>query len=163
MLTYTVVGVNDNIKYTDQNSYRDVVMYICNPEKTRYIGFCGVSSIEAAAKEMSEVVEFFGKDRGKRVRHTILSFQSHDSTTPCEAYMYAKQIAEYYSDRFQIVFAVHENTDNLHVHFVMNMTSYRDGRRYSENHKDFRAFLNYVSNITGRRVEYVRNNLAEYC
>lgn len=57
---------------------------------------------------------------------------------------------------FQIVYAVHGNTDNTHVHLVMNQISFTDGQRYQGKKKDFYDFLQQLRDVTHRPVMYVK-------
>lgn len=50
----------------------------------------------------------------------------------------------FYADTYQIVYAVHEDAAHLHIHFVMNMISYLDGKRYAGKKKDFYDYQNYL-------------------
>ena len=43
--------------------------------------------------------------------------------------------------------SVHEDAEHLHVHFVMNMISYQNGKRYSGQKKDFYDYLKYLQEI----------------
>lgn len=156
MVNYKVVGCGDKDKYTDPQAYRDTINYIANPQKAQFVGAFGVSSITTAAEEMQAAAVGFGKDKGKRVRHSVMSFSEDEAVTADEVFEYAKRCAEFYADRFQIAFAVHGNTDNAHAHFVMNMTSYVDGRRYDGSHKDYNAFLKHIERVTGRPVISVK-------
>lgn len=53
----------------------------------------------------------------------------------------------FYADTYQIVYSVHEDAKHLHVHFVMNMISYQNGKRYSGQKKDFYDYLKYLQEI----------------
>ena len=68
---------------------------------------------------------------------------------------YAEGIIDYYKN-FQIVYAVHGNTDNTHVHLVMNQISFTDGQRYQGKKKDFYDFLQQLRDVTHRPVLYVK-------
>ena len=70
------------------------------------------------------------------LRHWIISFGARDLISPIQAYYIAVEAARFYADRYQLVFAVHEDTDQVHVHFVMNQVSYVDGRKYSGTKKN---------------------------
>lgn len=70
----------------------------------------------------------------------------------------ADQVAGHYSDRHQIVYAVHEDTDHPHAHFVMNQVSFRDGRHYYGTKQDYYAFQEHIKKILrpyGKKLEAV--------
>ena len=62
------------------------------------------------------VKQHFQKMDGREMRHFIVSFD--EDITPYDAYIMGRQIAAYYAHRYQIVFGVHDDTENLHIHFV---------------------------------------------
>ena len=70
----------------------------------------------------------------------------------------ARQICEYYYNTFQIMYSVHEDTDNYHIHFVMNTVSWVDGHMFSEGPAELQQFKNYVSNLYNTFVKEQRRN-----
>lgn len=55
---------------------------------------------------------------------------------------------EHYEDKYQIVAAVHEDREHLHIHFGMNTTSYCDGSKYHGTKKDYYDFIRYMDDLT---------------
>ena len=78
MATYKVAGVGEHGKFFDGNSYQDAINYVCNPQKAAFVGGCNVTSADTAAMEMKKTAVAFGKDKGKRVRHSIISFDQRE-------------------------------------------------------------------------------------
>lgn len=149
MATYKVIGVGEHKKYFDEESYSSVIHYVfCN---AIYIGG-NTRSPESAADEMLYVANLFHKNKGKRLRHSVLSFSKRDRVTAALANNYALEIKEFYADEYQIVYAVHNSTDEVHIHFVMNQISYKDGHRYAGKKQDYYAFKRYMESIIGRPV-----------
>lgn len=148
MATYTVIGVGQHGKYFDEAAYQDAINYIFNPDNASYCGGLGVSSTESASAEMLDTAIAFGKNNGKRLRHSVLSFEENEYVSPELADQYAQEIIQHYGAEYQTVYAVHTNTDNTHIHFVMNQISYIDGHRYRGKKKDYYAFKKHMSNIT---------------
>ena len=64
-----------------------------------------------------------------------------------EADSIAKRVCGYYADRYQIVYGIHEDTDNLHIHIVFNCTSFVDGKQYRGGIGDLKQFRNNVKLI----------------
>lgn len=144
MATYKVIGVGDHKKYFDENSYHSVINYIFSHATS--IGG-STRSVETAADEMLYIANYFNKNSGKRLRHSMLSFSKEERVTPGIANNYALGIKEYYADEFQIVYAVHNNTDEVHIHFVMNQISFIDGHRYAGKKQDYYGFKKYMQSI----------------
>lgn len=155
VITYSVTGIGERKKFFDDDARRDSIKYICNPQKAVYTGCRNVSCVKNAAEEMKKTAQSFGKDSGKRIRHSIISFDENSGVTEEEARDCAEKIVSYYSD-YQTVYAVHGNTDNVHVHFVMNQVSCTDGHRYQGKKSDFYGFLQHVKDVTHRPVIYVK-------
>ena len=70
----------------------------------------------------------------------------------------SRSIASYFSDKYQIVYAVHRKpcskkyggcSSVYHAHFVMNSVSYIDGTMFSGNRSELYAFLDYIKQVTG--------------
>ena len=104
----------------------------------------------------------FGKDKGKRVRHSVLSFDERENVTPEQANEYAQAIIQHYSPEYQIAYAVHTNTSNVHIHMVMNQVSYLDGHRYEGKKKDYYAFKKYMGSVTHLPIILSKDKGSEY-
>lgn len=148
MAIYKVCGVGEHGKFFDDFAYYNAINYIFNPEKAVMIGGSGISSYANAVDDMRDVAIRFGKDRGKRIRHSILAFEENEDVSIGEADAFAKGIIAHYAPEYQIVYAIHANTEHLHIHFVMNQISYIDGHRYDEKKKDYYDFWNHMKHVT---------------
>lgn len=148
MATYHVIGVGQHGKYFDENSYHDVTSYIFNPRSAVYVGGTGITSTTTAAEEMRQTAIHFGKDKGKRLRHSTLSFDNTEHVSPEAANEYAQKIIQFYAPEYQIAYSVHDSTDNVHIHFVMNQISYIDGHRYQGKKKDYYDFQHHMRTVT---------------
>lgn len=149
MAIYKVCGIGEKKKFSDLNSYIDSLNYIYfKDNKAAFIGGANISSAENAAKEMQEVAASFGKDKGKRVRHSMLSFAKNENVSAEKANEYAQNIIRHYAPEYQIAYAVHDNTDDTHIHFVMNQISFVDGHRYRGQKKDYYDFMKHMKKVT---------------
>ena len=119
MAVFKVAAIGEDGKYFDDFALNDVINYIVTPYKTpsHLIGTFGVR-LEYAAQQMELVARAYNKYRNLRLRHWIISFGARDLISPIQAYYIAVEAAKFYADRYQLVFAVHEDTDQVHVHFV---------------------------------------------
>lgn len=148
MATYKVFGKGEYKKFFDENAYRDATNYIFNSQKALYVGGCNITSTQTAAQEMEQTAIKFGKNKGKRVRHSVLSFEKREHVTPEEADTYAQKIVSHYAPEYQVGYAVHTNTEDIHIHFVMNQISYADGHRYRGKKREYYEFLNHAKHVT---------------
>lgn len=140
--------VHEPKKYHDSSAYQNVLSYCLNLEKTPS-GLIGGRNIDTdhAAEEMETISKAFGKTDKTKVRHFILSFSPREHMNPAEVAKIADQVAGFYSDRYQIVFAVHEDTDHPHIHFVINHVNFRDGRHYHGTKQDFYGLQSCIKKI----------------
>ena len=148
MATYKVAGIGEHRKFFDDNAYDNSISYIFNPQKAAYIGGANISSAQTAALEMEQTAVTFGKNSGKHVRHSIISFDKCEHVTPEQANGYAQRIVQHYSPEYQIVYAIHTNTDEVHIHLVMNQIFYLDGHRYDGKKKDYYDFMQHIRRVT---------------
>ena len=129
MATFKVIGKGEDGKYFDTFALTDVINYVVNPCKTpsNLIGTFGVR-LPYAAQQMEILSTAYNNYQKLQLRHWIISFGDHDLINPIEAYYIAVEAAKFYANKYQLVFTVHEDTDQVHVHFVMNQVSYVDGK-----------------------------------
>lgn len=153
-----------------------LIAYIENPEKTgsmqqvdkdlyaavKYVGDLEktdkalyVDSINCpvatAYEHMMATKRRFGKLGGNVAYHGYQSFAAGE-ITPEEALEIGRQTArEMWGDQYEVLIAVHLNTDNLHCHFLVNSVSFRDGRKFGNHVKDHRDFRDISDRICWER------------
>lgn len=136
-------------KYKDTETYVDTISYITAPEKTPS-HLCvarGVRSPETAAMEMEAVTSAYGKGSGTKVRHSILSFAPSERVSKREVYEVARKMTDFYAGQYQIVATVHEDKRHVHVHTIMNTTSFVDGKKYAGRKEDYYGFMEYMGEL----------------
>lgn len=144
----TIKFLNEAGKYADPNALETVIAYILQAHKTpsRIVGGIGVDP-QNAAESMHTVAQQFGKEYGIRLRHFILSFYPQETPQVHIIQKIAEQICSYIGKRYQIVYALHEDTAMLHLHFVFNSVSYVDGYKYHGSKEDYYTLLNFIWGI----------------
>ncbi len=127
--------------YDDEYALSNVVNYVLKPGL-----LCSGYAADPnhAIEQMQLVKDIYGKDRGRRVRHFVLSFGPGEVIDCNDAMLLGFRICEYYSE-FQSVFSLHEDTDHLHLHFAVNTVAYTDGHMYSCGLDDWYALRTYIS------------------
>lgn len=107
--------------------------YVMNDIKTvdgLYVGARHISDIKNATEEMMQVKEFFGKLDGRVATHGVISLDASESD-PKNAGKLMLLLDELMQKVFpdnQVVYAVHTNTENLHIHFILNTVGL-DGKK----------------------------------
>jgi hypothetical protein len=154
----TVKFLNAAGKYGDPGARAAVIAYITQKEKTPH-GYVGSAAVDltCAAQQMQAVAESFKKDNKVRIRHFVVSFYPGEIKGPGQANFVALMLSSELAQRYQCVYAVHEDTDHVHFHIVFNPVSYVDGHKYSgtkEEHKDLRNLIGKYVRAMGIQIFY---------
>ena len=134
--------------YRDPQAYQDVIHCCLSAEKTpsRLVNSPNLN-LYRAVEQMEDTAEAFHQNKGTRLRHFVLCFDDRENITLEKAQKIAIRAMRHYQSDYQILSAVHENTDHIHIHFVMNRISYLDGSRYQGKKRDFHQFQNHLRRI----------------
>ena len=140
--------------YKDWDAIYNVLNYIFRygDIPLKYVGgFCVVFSDESIysddiVKQFESIKIIYKKEKVKLLKHFVITFSKDDEITAEDACNIAWKFIEYFGGNYQIVFAVHTDTDNIHVHVVLNTTNILNGNSYSEFYEIERLneFLNKV-------------------
>ena len=118
--------------------------YVTNDVKTlqgAYTGMKYITDMKRAADEMMQVKAYYKKTGGRVALHGIISVDEEESDKKNAGNLMCL-ISDLLDDIFpehQAVYAVHANTENLHVHFIINTVGL-DGKKI---HMD-KAFMRGV-------------------
>lgn len=115
--------------------------YIKEEEDNPKVRYCdsncvNISDPRKAVQQIKAVKKFFKKTDDRQMYHYILSF-SDEIKDAKEVYKVGLDIMNKFFNEYQTIFAVHEDTDNLHIHFVFNSVSYLTGKKWCLNFKEF--------------------------
>ena len=99
--------------------------YVTNDVKTLeglYVGCLNISDIREATNEMMQLKLFYGKTGGRVALHGIISLdeKESDKKNAGKLMMLLCDLLEKVFPGYQAVYAVHTNTENLHIHFIVN-------------------------------------------
>lgn len=139
-------------KYKDDDALHDVISYCTQSSKACYVDGIAVYAPDAIF-EMERLAKAYGKDSGLRLRHWVLSFSAQEikgirkAQLPEVIHRFGWYAANYYGWQYQILFAVHLDNNNPHIHFVMNTVNYLTGKKYPGNKGDFYAYQKYLQDF----------------
>lgn len=109
--------------------------YVENDIKTFHGAFVGGINVIStdpgeAVQEMMEVKKFYGKLDGRAALHGTLTLDEAESdiSNAPELMKLCQDVLKDLFPNHQAIFAVHTNTDNLHIHFIINSVGL-DGRK----------------------------------
>ena len=117
----------DNLSSFPESQLMREVKYVENDIKTLNGACVGAynlrtTDIHEAVLEMFSVKRFFGKMDGRAALHGVISLDVEESNIENAAKLLqlCKDVLKEMFPLHQAIFAVHTNTDNLHVHFIVN-------------------------------------------
>lgn len=139
--------VNEKGKYRDLEARETVARYIFNPRKALSKLWGGVCVTEDVVGSMDEIAKKFNKTEGVQLRHFVVAFRPEEVNKPEIANEIACELARFIGREYQVAFAIHEDTEYLHIHFMQNSISYVDGHRYYGTRKEYYNLLNFATNF----------------
>ena len=127
---------------------RRSINYIINTDKTqegRLIG--GVNcQPDMAFEQMKDTKRKFGKVDQRQGYHIVLSFKEGEITPDTAYELTEKFMQQYLRNQYEVVFAVHDNTDHIHSHIVFNSVSCINGRKYHYKKGDWEKEIQPITN-----------------
>lgn len=135
--------------YKEPESVPELINYVMDSQKTEdhYIGGNCIlpgSTIDDVILQFQVVKNVWGKNDGVQFIHFIVSFSYEENVEPRQAYISAYHISTYFDGLYQVVYGVHQDTENLHIHFLVNSVSYIDGRKISFGRNDYWNLFSHV-------------------
>ena len=130
-------------KYKDETTYKDLLRYCSNPEKSVAAGTFHLKSLATAAAEMQYTAQQFHKDYGTRIQHIIIAFAKKETPTLSMVQFIADACGRFFADRYQVVYCIHWEP-NPHIHMIVNRVSFVDGKKYLDRFADRQAFWQHV-------------------
>ena len=145
------VGVK--ISSSSEMQMGNELTYVMNDIKTvdgLYVGARHILDIKNATEEMMQVKEFFGKLDGRVATHGVISLDAleSDSKNAGKLMLLLDELMQKIFPDNQVVYAVHTNTENLHIHFILNTVGLDGKKIHMEN--------NFMSKV----IEPATNELA---
>lgn len=111
----------------------------------------GYGFVKGTLQEVTEqfyiVRNLYHKSNYIPLRHFVLSFDPYYEydITPFQAYQIAKKVCKIFADaQYQVIFSVHENTNHLHVHILVNTIDLTNGMLYNCDMHNFYAVRDHV-------------------
>lgn len=89
------------------------------------------------------------KIEGRQYIHFLISFDA--GVDPEVALEICKNAVKYYQGKYQILAAVHLDTNNLHCHYVLNTVPIRGGRKFDQKRSDLYRFRRYIDKLLVER------------
>lgn len=146
-----VFNGNDDIK--------NAVMYCFNDEKwgeetacghdhkvrlagcsSNFLNFDKRSSPEEICNIIRYNHQIFNDTRGNYIKHRVVSFDVYDLMLPEDLACLAQYLCNWYSSfGYFTTFGVHLNTENPHIHLIIDSVSYLNGNRFRMSYELYRV------------------------
>ena len=156
--------VMKNKTYKTKVALYNVLAYIV--ENSESLGGCGISisSTNIIYCEFEAIKRIWMKpEEGKRqVKHFYVSFGRKEIGYKMVLQI-AWTIAEYYGKRYQVLYGIHTDTANLHIHYAINTVSFVDGKMLSEGYDDFQKLNNEIQEIVRDYKKCYKSKLHRTC
>lgn len=117
------------------------------------------SDPDEAYRQMLLTRRYFGKESRNPLVHFVFAFDTKVKTEK-EAVDLSIRIAEYYQDRYQLLWGIHkkhdkvENVMRYHMHLIINSVSYIDGKMISTWLTEIEYFRMYIQSVTNSLVQF---------
>lgn len=126
------------------NPLKTVTQYVINGEKTiekRYVSYLNCS-FENPRENMENTKKHYHDESQILAFHGYQSFEE-DEIDADKAHEIGVEFAKkMWGDRFEVIVSTHLDTDNIHNHFLLNSTSFVDGKRYCNTYNDIQRMRN---------------------
>ena len=122
-----------NSHHRSKGSHLQVAIdYILKDEKTMNGLLTGsVNCIKENAYEcMKETKRLYGKMDKRQGYHLIISFEENECDGDIAMKVIEEFVHEYLESDYEVVYAVHTNTDHVHGHIIWNSVRFTDGYKY---------------------------------
>ena len=130
-----------NQYYKKDKDIKNLLMYISGESKTKEkVRYCGCRGLpkkpEKATEKIIQIQKLYNKDNRRRVYQIMVSFPEVMKDVNCVKII-VENIAAMIYEGYQVYYGIHEDTENLHIHYAINAVSYKDGRKWHKNKKEF--------------------------
>ena len=155
--------IKDNA-YDTNEAIANVFNYVSNSAKSN--GLIGAQNmlVNNSLEQIEAVNRYFYNNTKKKVIHFIIAFAPDDCIEPMAAYYAGYEICELLP-AYQIKFCVHQNTNDLHMHFAMNPVSLIDGHKFYFNDRNRYSLLDGIRKILdyhGIKISYATDTSNDF-
>ena len=118
-----------NNSYDDEQALRNLCAYITNPETNH--GLCAGRGIDPPRvyEDICNAQSLWQKTSGRRAYHLVLSFAAGEPFDTDDAMQLAFKMSSFFFPAFQVLYAVHDKPQQLHIHFMINPVSLQNGKK----------------------------------
>lgn len=153
-------------KYKTKKDAMNLIKYItgksCITEKqkeVRYKGGCGVPDYDhELCHNAMYIIKKLYKKTGKNLRcsyHFVISLPAYIQDVNIIKLVSIETCQLFYNKGFQCIYGIHEDTDNLHIHIVVNSTNFQTGKQL---HMSIKELKNFTTELKKTAFEILKEN-----
>lgn len=157
------VTLNDSIVNNPTAQLERECQYVENDIKTMNGALIGThniisSDVKGAVGEMMQVKKFYEKFGGRAALHGIISLpvEESDIANAPKLLQLCQYVLKEVFPNNQAIFAIHTNTENLHVHFIVNSVGL-DGKKIHQDDKFMKNVLHPCINKYAGKYGFTMN------
>lgn len=150
MAIFKVISKN----YNTESDVTNLITYILNPEKIESNIF-GVRNLylyqnhNMTAKMLMDTNQYYGKTQGSILHHFVLSYSGYENYINKKIMIEnTNKLVDSFLFGHQCIYALHENTDNLHVHIIFNSVNCLTGMKFPLKQEIYEKIVNFLDCIT---------------
>ena len=149
--------------YKNKGAVKKLIEYILRDyvrNQDNLFGTVGVfhSDMKGIISDFKKVKKIFHKQDGVQMKHFVISFGDRPVMSRKKLVDNLKKTAGFWGERFQVVYAVHENTKHWHIHLGVNSVGY-NGERINITNKEMKKFNKQVKKIWLYNAEYMKQDV----
>jgi len=143
-----LLHINSSKDEPHSRTLEKAINYILNPHKTGEGILTGAVNckVGSAYERMVMTKKMYGKTDLRQGYHFIISFAPDETDAKTAMEIIEKFVKEYLGERYEAVYAVHENTEVIHGHVVFNSVSFLDGYKYHYDKGDWKRDIQPIVN-----------------
>lgn len=122
--------------------------YITEPHKTgggEWVAALNCQK-ENAYQQMRQTKKTFGKMDQRQGYHLIISFVEGEVDAQTAFEVISRFAKEYLGQDYEVLYAVHDNTEHIHGHIIFNSVSFRNGIKYRYKKGDWAKKIQPITN-----------------
>lgn len=143
-----ILYIKDTGKRFPGKHLKNAIEYITVPEKT-----CGGRLVaghnclsDYAYEQMRATKLHFDKTDKRQGYHIVLSFAENEVSPEKAFEIVGKFVERYIGNKYEAVYAVHDNTDHVHGHIIFNSVSCLDGKKFRYEKGDWEKYIQPITN-----------------
>lgn len=127
---------------------KNALEYIQNPEKTEERVLVGSINClpETAFEQMMDTKVTYGKTDKRQGFHIMISFVPGEVTEEQAFDIVGRFAQEYLGDKYEVVYAVHNDKEHMHGHIVFNSVSFENGAKYDYRKGEWKRRMQPLTN-----------------